>query len=56
MSVAQEVSCSVTAFGGSEPRILRLRNANRERTETLEYLRWRYERAPGCPNPASIGC
>jgi GNAT superfamily N-acetyltransferase len=45
----QEVSCTVTAFGGSEARILSLRNANRERPETLEYLRWRYERVPGCP-------
>jgi GNAT superfamily N-acetyltransferase len=51
MSIAQAVSCSVTALGGSERQILRLRNANRERPETLEYLRWRYERAPGCPEP-----
>jgi GNAT superfamily N-acetyltransferase len=51
MSLAQEVSCTVTAFGGSESQILRLRNANRERPETLEYLRWRYERPPDCPEP-----
>ncbi len=44
-----EVSCTVTAFAGSESQILRLRNANRERPETLEYLRWRYESLPDCP-------
>lgn len=51
MSVAEEVSCTVTTFGESEPQILQLRNANRERPETLDYLRWRYERARGCPDP-----
>ena len=56
MSVAQDVSCAVTGFGGIEQQILRLRNSNRENPETLEYLRWRYERAPRLPRRASIGC
>ncbi len=45
------VSCVLTGFSGSEERILRLRNSNRENPETLEYLRWRYESFPGVPDP-----
>jgi len=41
----------VSGFAGAEPEILRLRNTNRDSPETLEYLRWRYHTAPGCPPP-----
>jgi GNAT superfamily N-acetyltransferase len=41
----------VTGFDGLEREILRLRNANRDRPETLKYLNWRYRRAPDAPEP-----
>ena len=44
-------SCTVTPFEGAQQEILRLRNANRERAETLEYLNWRYRSATDAPEP-----
>jgi GNAT superfamily N-acetyltransferase len=46
-----EFSCEVTGFHGYEQEILRLRNANRENPETLEYLVWRYQRSSDSPEP-----
>jgi GNAT superfamily N-acetyltransferase len=46
-----EFSCEVTGFHGYEKEILRLRNANRDKPETLEYLDWRYQRSPDSPEP-----
>jgi GNAT superfamily N-acetyltransferase len=46
-----EFSCEVTGFHGYEQEILRLRNANRDNPETLEYLYWRYQRSPDSPEP-----
>ena len=46
-----EFTCEVTGARGYEPEILRLRNANRDRAETLEYLDWRYQRSPDSPEP-----
>ena len=46
-----EFSCRVTGFAGLESEILRLRNANRERLETLEYLEWRYASTADAPQP-----
>jgi len=46
-----EFSCEVTGFHGYEQEILRLRNANRENPETLEYLDWRYQRSSDSPEP-----
>jgi GNAT superfamily N-acetyltransferase len=46
-----EFSCEVTGFHGYEQEILRLRNANRDKPETLEYLYWRYQRSPDSPEP-----
>lgn len=43
--------CKVTGFEGFQEEILRLRNANRERTQTLEYLNWRYRSAADAPGP-----
>jgi GNAT superfamily N-acetyltransferase len=43
--------CEVTGFEGFEQEILRLRNANRDRPETLEYLSWRYQSAHDAPAP-----
>lgn len=43
--------CEVSGFDGFEQEILRRRNANRERPETLEYLRWRYQSSPDSPDP-----
>src|SRR5690242_4981945 len=43
--------CEVTCFHGFEDEILRLRNANRERAETLEYLFWRYQFTADAPEP-----
>ncbi len=51
MDDAGGFSCEVTAFSGFEQQILRVRNANRERVETLEYLRWRYQFPAGAPEP-----
>ena len=44
-------SCAVTGFEGLQDEILRLRNANRERPETLDYLNWRYRSAAEAPEP-----
>jgi GNAT superfamily N-acetyltransferase len=44
-------SCEVTGFHGYEQEILRLRNTNRDKPETLEYLDWRYQRSPDSPEP-----
>jgi hypothetical protein len=44
-------SCTVTGADGFEPEILRLRNANREWPETIDYITWRYQRAPAAPDP-----
>ena len=46
-----QFSCEVTGFHGYEQEILRLRNANRDEPETLEYLDWRYQRSPDSPQP-----
>src|SRR5215467_10310942 len=46
-----EPSCETSGFRGLEAEMLRLRNTNRENPETLAYLNWRYERAPGAPEP-----
>jgi len=46
-----EFSCEVTGFAGLESEILRLRNANRDRLETLEYLEWRYRCTADAPQP-----
>jgi GNAT superfamily N-acetyltransferase len=46
-----EFCCEVTGFRGYEEEILRLRNANRESPETLEYLDWRYRRSSDSPEP-----
>lgn len=44
-------SCAVTGFEGLQEEILRLRNANRERPETLDYLSWRYRSVADAPEP-----
>jgi len=44
-------SCTVTGFEGFEQEILRLRNANRDHPETLEYLSWRYQSPRDAPRP-----
>jgi GNAT superfamily N-acetyltransferase len=44
-------SCTVTGFEGFEQEILRLRNANRDHPETLDYLNWRYQSSPDAPPP-----
>jgi GNAT superfamily N-acetyltransferase len=46
-----ELSCEASGFHGFEDEMLRLRNTNRDSPETLAYLHWRYERAPGAPEP-----
>lgn len=43
--------CEATGFAGLEGEILRLRNANRERHETLEYVEWRYRSTADAPEP-----
>lgn len=43
--------CAVTGFAGFEQEILRLRNANRDHPETMDYLRWRYQSSPDAPPP-----
>ena len=43
--------CQVTGFEGFQEEILRLRNSNRERPETLEYLNWRYRSTDDAPEP-----
>ena len=49
--MTQGISCEVTGFAGMEPEILRLRNSNRENSETATYLKWRYESVPDAPPP-----
>ena len=44
-------SCTVTGSDGQEQEILRLRNANRDSPETLEYIDWRYQSSPDAPEP-----
>jgi GNAT superfamily N-acetyltransferase len=46
-----EFSCAVSGYEGFESEILRLRNANRARPESLEYVRWRYRHSPDAPAP-----
>jgi GNAT superfamily N-acetyltransferase len=45
------VTCVVTGFEGMEQEILRLRNTNRDTSETAAYLSWRYQSAADCPPP-----
>jgi GNAT superfamily N-acetyltransferase len=42
---------SVTSAEGFEQEILRLRNANRDKSETPPYIDWRYRRLAGVPQP-----
>lgn len=51
MGEADGFSCTVTGFEGFEQEILRLRNANRDHPETLEYLSWRYQSSRDAPPP-----
>jgi len=51
MSDTNGFSCEVTGFEGFQHEILRLRNANRERAETLDYLAWRYRSTADAPEP-----
>jgi RimJ/RimL family protein N-acetyltransferase len=44
-------SCAVTGSDGLEQEILRLRNANRDSPETLEYIDWRYQSSRDAPEP-----
>src|SRR6266478_6431459 len=44
-------SCAVTGSDGQEQEILRLRNANRDSPETLEYIDWRYRNSPDALEP-----
>lgn len=44
-------SCEVTGFRSYEQVILGLRNTNREKAETVEYLQWRYKGSPESPEP-----
>src|SRR5580698_2412935 len=44
-------SCAVSGFVGMEQEILRLRNTNRDNSETTAYLTWRYQSVPGAPTP-----
>ena len=48
---AAEFSCEVTGFDGYQDAILGLRNSNRERPETLDYLSWRYRFTADAPEP-----
>jgi GNAT superfamily N-acetyltransferase len=47
----REFSCEVSGIAGHESEVLRLRNENRDRPETLEYLAWRYQHLPDAPQP-----
>jgi len=51
MDQSDGFSCTVTGFEGFEREILRLRNANRDHAETLEYLSWRYQSTHDAPPP-----
>ncbi len=42
---------AVTSAQGFEQEILRLRNANRDRAETSQYINWRYQHLAGAPPP-----
>ena len=44
-------ACTVTGFEGFEQEVLRLRNANRDHPETLDYITWRYQSSPDAPPP-----
>jgi len=44
-------TCTVTGFAGFEQEILRLRNANRDHPETLDYINWRYQSSADAPPP-----
>jgi GNAT superfamily N-acetyltransferase len=44
-------SVAVTSSQGFEREILRLRNANRDRPETTQYINWRYQHLAGAPPP-----
>jgi GNAT superfamily N-acetyltransferase len=44
-------SVAVTSSQGFEREILRLRNANRDRAETSQYVNWRYQHLAGAPPP-----
>jgi GNAT superfamily N-acetyltransferase len=50
MDQSDGFSCTVTGFEGFEHEILRLRNANRDHPETLQYLSWRYQSSPDAPS------
>ena len=52
VSELSEFSCAVTGFAGMESEILRLRNTNRESSETLAYLTWRYRASANAPPPS----
>jgi GNAT superfamily N-acetyltransferase len=41
----------VTGYEGLQHEIVLLRNANRDRPETLDYLKWRYRSVPDAPEP-----
>jgi len=41
----------VSGFAGMEHEILRLRNTNRDNSETAAYLSWRYQSVAGAPAP-----
>jgi hypothetical protein len=49
--MSEAISCAVSGFAGMEQEILRLRNTNRENSETAAYLKWRYQSAAGAPAP-----
>jgi GNAT superfamily N-acetyltransferase len=49
--MSDAISCAVTGFAGMEPEILRLRNTNRDTSETAAYLSWRYQSAADAPPP-----
>jgi GNAT superfamily N-acetyltransferase len=46
-----QFTCEMTGSYGYEHEILRLRDANRDKPQSLKYLAWRYERSPGSPEP-----
>jgi GNAT superfamily N-acetyltransferase len=49
--MSDAISCAVSGFAGMEQEILRLRNTNRDNSETAAYLSWRYQSAPGALPP-----
>lgn len=50
-TVDHDHTCLVTDYAGNEQEVLRLRNANRDKPETKEYVDWRYQKALGAPAP-----